>query len=150
MLQGGDPMIGIDPTPFTAWGVLGLLVVVVLILMGIIWKLFDKSSSAMTSQTTIIMDFVDKHRGETHKTLQEIIASMVAVQKESSDKVAVSQDKMTSAFSKVARTLDELVLLERIYDRAAKRAAGAVPLTDEEIDKIVRRVRASDKDATNF
>lgn len=145
-----DPVIGIDPTPFTAWGVLGLLVVVVLILMGIIWKLFDKSSTAIASQTEQLMEFVDKHRGETSKTLQEIIASMVAAQRESSEKVATSQDKMTSAFSKVARTLDELVLLERIYDRAAKRASGATPLTEEEIDKIVRRVRSSDKDATNF
>lgn len=143
-------MIGIDPTPFTAWGVLGLLVVVVLILMGIIWKLFDKSSTAIASQTTTLMEFVDKHRGETSRVLSEISAGFVKSQSDTAEKVSASQDRMTSAFAKMARTLDELVLLERIYDRATKRAAGATPLTDEEIDKIVRRVRANDKDATNY
>lgn len=145
-----DPVIRIDPTPFTAWGVLGLLVVVVLILMGIIWKLFDKSSTAIASQTTTLMDFVDKHRGETSKLITEISSGFVASQRDTADKVASSQDRMTSAFAKMARTLDELVLLERIYDRATKRAAGTAPLTEDEIDKIVRRVRANDKDATNY
>lgn len=135
---GADPMIGIDPTPFTAWGVLGLLAVVVFVLIGIIWKLFNKSTAAIESQTNTLMGFVDKQRSETAKTLNEI-----------TDKVALSQDRMTSAFAKMARTLDELVLLERIYDRATKRAGGT-PLTEEEIEKIVRRVRSGDRDSTNY
>ena len=135
---GTNPMIGIDPTPFTAWGVLGLLALVIIVLIGIIWKLFNKSTAAIESQTNTLMGFGDKQRGETAKTLTEI-----------TDKVTSSQDRMTSAFAKMARNLDELVMLERIYDRAAKRA-GSTPLTEEEIEKIVRRVRSGDRDSTNY
>lgn len=130
--------IGLDPTPFTAWGVLGLLGVVVLVLVGIIWKLFNKSTAAIESQTQTMMGFVEKHRTETSKALGEL-----------TDKIVLSQDRMTNAFTKMGKELNELVLLERIYDRAAKRA-GNSPLSEEEIEKIVRRVRSGDRDSTQY
>lgn len=133
--------VGIDPTPWTAWGVLGLLGLVVIVLVGILWKLFNTSTAAMETQAKTIMNFVDVHRSETNRALSDVTDKSNKALESITDKMVSSQDRMTGAFSKVARVIDELVLLERIYDRASKRPAGT-PLTDDEVEKIVRIVRS--------
>jgi hypothetical protein len=139
---------GLDPTPWTAWGVLGLLGLVVVILMGIIWKLFTKQTSTMEARDQILMSFVDRHRSETSKAINDVSDKSNQAMKDVANTVAASQDKMVSAFAKMARVIDELVLLERIYDRASKKAGGGTPLTEEEVEKIVRIVRSSNRDSS--
>lgn len=139
--------IGIDPTPWTAWGVLGLLGLAFVVFLGILWKLFTASTSAMAAQGQTIMDFVNLHRTETTKALNEISDKHSQALAGVTDKVVISQDRMTSAFAKVARAIDELVLLERIYDRVSKRpSTDTKPLTDDEIERIVRVVKNYNKD----
>lgn len=122
---------GVDPTPFTAWGVLGLLGVVIIVLVGVIWKLFVRQSSSMEARDQILMSFVDRHRSETTVALDNI-----------ANKVTASNDRVTAAFAKQARALDEILFANRVLDQVEKRikAQGVAGLDDTMIEKIVRSV----------
>lgn len=145
--QASGSMIGIDPTPFTAWGVLGLLAIVLFVFLGITWKLFNKSTASMESQTKILIDFVNTHRTETNKALEGLADKSNLSLSNVTDKVVTSQDRMTSAFAKVARAIDELVMIERVLDKASKKiSTGGVSLTEDDIEKIVRLVRSNTKE----
>lgn len=118
--------IGIDPTPFTAWGVLGLLGLVLLVFAGVIWKLFSANAVSMETRDKILMDFVNVHRGETQKSLDAI-----------ADKVVDSHKTMAQAFGRQARALDEVLLTGRVLDQIEKRKVAGTQLTTEEIDRVV-------------
>jgi len=120
-------MPGIDPTPFTAWGVLGLLGVVIVVLVLVILKLFTKQTSTMEVRDRLIMDFVNVHRGETTTAMQGVAAT-----------VAASYDKMAAAFGRQARSLDEVLLSNRVLDRLEAMKQRGVALTPEEVDRVVR------------
>src|SRR4051812_31784712 len=62
-------MPGLDPTPYSAWGVLGILAVVILVLIGIQWRLFNRQDQRSESQIKAFMDFMDRHRAETTSAL---------------------------------------------------------------------------------
>lgn len=120
---------GIDPTPFTAWGVLGLLGLVIIVLVGVIWKLFVRQSSSMEIRDKTLMDFVNIHRGETTAALMKI-----------GDMVVSSNDRVVAAFAKQARALDEVLLSSRVLDQIEKLKQRGTTLDDTTIEKIVRSV----------
>lgn len=120
---------GVDPTPFTAWGVLGLLGLVIVVLMAVLWKIVTRQSSSMETRDKILMEFVDRHRGETTAAMTQVAAT-----------VSASHDKMTAAFSRQARALDEVLMTNRVLDQIDKMKTRGVNLTTEEIDRIVRSV----------
>lgn len=120
---------GLDPTPWTAWGVLGLLGLVVVVLMGVIWKLFLKQTSTMEARDQILMNFVDKHRGETTQAMKEVATT-----------VSLSHQKMVEAFGRQARALDEVLLTNRVLDKVETMRARGTQLTAEEIERVVRTV----------
>lgn len=122
-------MPGLDPTPFTAWGVLGLLGVVILILVGVIWKLFVRQSSSQEVRDKTLMDFVDRHRSETTNAMERVATT-----------VSNSHDKMTQAFARQARALDEVLLTNRVLDQLEKMKLRGVTLSSDEVDKVVRSV----------
>lgn len=121
--------IGLDPTPFTAWGVLGLLGMMLVVLAGILWKLFGKQTAFMEQNTKTLIDFVNEHRGETSATLNTIMTTMT-----------VSHDKMTDAFVKQARVLDEVLLTNRIFEQVKRAKQEGINLDDTVIERIVRTV----------
>lgn len=123
-----NPM-GLDPTPWTAWGVLGLLGIVVLVLMGVIWKLFLRQTSTMEARDQILMNFVDKHRGETTIAMQAVATT-----------VSASHEKMVQAFGRQARALDEVLLTNRVLDKVETMRARGTTLSGEEIERVVRTV----------
>lgn len=122
-------MPGVDPTPFTAWGVLGLLGLVIIVLVGVIWKLFVKQTSTMESRDQILMSFVDRHRLETTQAIERLGIM-----------IAASNDKVTGAFAKQARALDEVLLTNRVLDQIEKMKARGVQLDETLVEKVVRSV----------
>lgn len=120
-------MPGIDPTPFTAWGVLGLLGVTVAVLLGIIWRLSAQQSASMKENTSTIISFINTHRGETTKALEELGKSWTS-----------SNDKVIAAFTKQARALDQVLITDRILNQLERMKKRGTQLTDDEIDKAVR------------
>ena len=132
--------LGIDPTPFTAWGVLGLLGVVIIVLVGVIWKLFTKQSSSMEVRDKILMDFVNVHRSETTAALEKLGLGSAASLRELSAVITSSNDRVVAAFAKQARALDEVLLAARVLDQIEKMKARGTNLDDTTIEKIVRSV----------
>lgn len=126
ILQSG---IGLDPTPFTAWGVLGLLGLVIVVLVGVIFKLFVRQSSSMDARDKILMEFVDRHRGETTAAMNQL-----------GQLVGQSHDKMVAAFAKQARALDEVLISNRVLDQIEKMKQRGTTLDDTTIEKVVRSV----------
>lgn len=121
--------IGLDPTPFTAWGVLGLLGMMLVVLAGILWKLFGKQTAFMEQNTKTLIDFVNEHRGETSASLDKIVTT-----------ISASHDKMTDAFVKQARVLDEVLLTNRIFEQVKRAKQEGITLDDTVIERIVRTV----------
>lgn len=132
--------LGIDPTPFTAWGVLGLLGLVIIVLVGVIWKLFVRQSSSMEIRDKTLMDFVNVHRGETTKALDKLGGDTTQALGKMSDMMVSSNDRVIAAFAKQARALDEVLLASRVLDQIEKMKARGTALDDTMIEKIVRSV----------
>jgi len=121
--------VGLDPTPWSAWGVLGLLGLIVIALMGIIWRLFNKQTSTMEVRDKLIMDFVNTHRSETTRSMQDVAKT-----------VSDSYDKMSVNFSRQARALNEILLANRVLDRIEKMKASGAVMTPAEIESLVRSI----------
>lgn len=132
--------LGIDPTPFTAWGVLGLLGLVIIVLVGVIWKLFVRQSSSMEIRDKTLMDFVNLHRGETTQALTKLGGDTTQALAKMSDMMISSNDRVIAAFAKQARALDEVLLASRVLDQIEKMKARGTTLDDTMIEKIVRSV----------
>jgi len=120
---------------------LGLLGIVVLILTGIIWRLFGKQTSTMEVRDKLIMDFVNGHRSETTKSLEGVAKAVSESYEKSSKTVSDSYDKMSVNFARQARALNEILLANRVLDRIEKmRGAGNTPMSSSEIESIVRTI----------
>lgn len=119
----------IDPQPFTQWGVLGLLGLVIIVLLGVVFKLFNSQAKNMEDRDKIIMDFVDRHRGETTTAMKDVAGV-----------VASSNDRMAQAFARQSRALDEVLLTNRVLDQVEKKKTRGTPLTDDDIERVVRTV----------
>lgn len=132
--------LGVDPTPFTAWGVLGLLGIVIIVLVGVIWKLFVKQSSSMEIRDKTLMDFVNVHRGETTEALSKMSGETTHALSKLGDMMMASNDRVVSAFAKQARALDEVLLSTRVLDQIEKAKQRGTNLDDATIEKIVRSV----------
>jgi aryl carrier-like protein len=126
-------MTGVDPTPFTQWGVLGLLGFVICVLMGVIWRLFIHQSSSQKDRDQVLMSFVDRHRGETTIAMTGI-----------AETVSRSYDRMGTAMNRQARALDAVLDTGRVMDHVARMKREGVALTREELDAVVRSIREQD------
>lgn len=120
-------MPGLDPTPYTAWGVLGLLGIALIVMLGVVWKLITQQTANMKTRDELIMGFVDRHRGETTKAMADVAGT-----------VAQSNDRLTVAFNRQSRALSEILLANRVLDRVESMRKAGVVLTQPEIDSIVR------------
>lgn len=131
----------LDPSPYsTSWGVLGALVFVIVLLGGIIYSLFIKGAAQQAARDAqqaaeqqardkMLMDFVDRHRGESSTALAMF-----------GDSVVKSNERMREAFLRQSRTLDAVLLSTRVLDHAERRKTGSSALTQTEIDQIISSV----------
>lgn len=135
LAQTGLPL---DPTPFTAWGILGILAFVIVILGVILYRLFVRQTSSMEARDKIIMDFVNQHRGETSTVMRELV-----------DKVIASDERLGDVMRRQTRIVDDLVMQLRFLDQIERLKRAGMPLTQEEIDRVMRSVqheRARERD----
>lgn len=130
-------MPGVDPTPWTAWGVLGLLGLTVAVLLGIIWRLSVHQSAAMKANTDTLISFVNTHRGETATVLTGIKNDTVSALAQLGQVLATSNDRMVAAFGKQARALDQVLLSNRILDKIEQMKNRGTNLSEKEIERIV-------------
>jgi hypothetical protein len=127
---------GLDPTPYTAWGVLGLLAIGFLVALGMIWRLVVRNSAERDTSSKQMMDFLDRNRIENNAALQGVAKT-----------VADSNDKMSTAFNRQSRLLDELLIRNRAIDRIDRLREGGSPVSSDEIRRIVRE-EILDRDST--
>lgn len=124
-----DIMTGVDPTPYTAWGVLGLLGFAFIALILIVYRLFSRQTSSMENISSSFMEFVDRHRSETLTGMQRI-----------GDMVGQSNEKMVAAFNRQARALDEVLMVNRLMDQIVDAKKQGISLTPQEMQRIVQAV----------
>lgn len=120
--------IQIDPTPYTAWGVLGALVFVLIVFAGVGWKLFGSISSSFDTRDKTLIDFVNLHRGETTLAMKEVAHC-----------VNESNRDIASALREQSRVLDQMMLTDRVTEQLKRRRGESLP-TREELESIVRQV----------
>lgn len=122
----------IDPTPWTAWGVLGLLGLVLVVMTGVVWKLFTRTTATLETQTKTVMDFVNLHRSETTRSMENVAST-----------VSTSYDRLSLQLGRNTRALQEMLLLNRFTELLQRTKANAAPgtqLSEDEIARIFRTV----------
>jgi len=124
-------MTPVDPLPFTQFGILGILGVVIVILTGVVWKLFTQQSSVQQARDKTLMDFVDRHRSETTAAYTSVAAT-----------VASSYDGLRKTLDRQSRMMDELLMAQRVLDQIEKmkKDRDGVVLNQTEIEGIVRSI----------
>lgn len=118
-----------DPGAFTQWGILGILAFVIVVLGVILFRLFVRQTSSMEARDRILMDFVDRHRGETTTAMKEVAGT-----------VSNSYQDLRNTMSRQARALDELLMSTRVLDQIEKMKRAGTPLTQDEVDRVVRSI----------
>lgn len=120
----------IDPTPFAAFGVLGGLLFVVVILALLVRNILETQFKRFEANDQVLMGFVNDHRKETTASLDNVAT-----------KVASGHDKLATIIERHTRKLDEFLLTREVLSRveAAKRRGD--PLDETIVEKIVRSVQ---------
>lgn len=120
----------IDPTPFAAFGVLGGLLFVVVVLALLVRNILETQFKRFEAKDQILMDFVNVHRKETSVSLDNVAT-----------KVSSGHDKLAVIIDRHTRKLDEFLLTREVLSRveAAKRRGD--PLDEAIVEKIVRTVQ---------
>lgn len=121
----------LDPTSYaTSWGVLGALVFVIIIMGGIMYKIFTRTELDRKERDQVIMGFVNDHRRETHNTLSSIAETISRAHREGADAVSKALERNT-------RVLDDVWQSTKFLDRIREMKRSG-DLSDADVDKIVK------------
>lgn len=125
-----------NPTSYLGFGIFSVLAFVIVVLIGILFRVFAQQSADKKEQAAsqkerdmLLMAFVDRHRGEFTSALERISISF-----------AGSLDNFRAAFDRQERNLDEVLLTTRVIDQLDKLKRGGSPLTEGDIEKVVMSI----------
>lgn len=134
------PLIQLDPTPFTQWGVLGILAFVIVVMGGLIWKLFVKQGE----RDQVLMNFVDKHRLETTVAMQGVANTVASSHDKLATAVTTSHSELKVTIDHHTRMLDEILMANRVLEQIERLLerlkSKGIDLTREEVENIVRTI----------
>lgn len=133
-------LLQLDPTPFTAFGVLGALLFVIVIMGGLIYHLITKQATHFETREQQFMNFIGAHTDKTNSALKENTDKHNTTLKEISSGMQLSLSKLESVISQNTERLSSVLLLREVERRleAAKRKGDA--LDDTVIERVVRNV----------
>jgi len=121
---------GLDPTPWTAYGVLGILIPVIALLTTIVWRLVHSFSDAISKRDVTFMEFIEKQRTESSTSVEKI-----------SNMVKESYDKLSVIMGQQVRAMDRVLLANNVAAQIESRL-GKHPNapTSQEIETLIRQV----------
>jgi hypothetical protein len=130
----------LDPTPFTAFGVLGALLFVIVIMVGLIYHLITKQAAHFETREQQFMNFIGAHTDKTNGALKETTEKNNTTLKEVANGMQQSLAKIEGVISQHTDKLNALYLMGEVSRRieAAKRKGDA--LDDTMIERVVRNV----------
>jgi len=131
---------GIDPTPYTAWGVLGLLGLVVIFGVLIIWRLFVTQTRFMEERDTRLMKFVGEHRQEFSASLEKVTERQSATIEQVTGTLGRSNERLARAFDRQSRALDEVLIADRALNRIAALQGTGASISQTDVESIVREL----------
>lgn len=132
--------IGIDPTPFTSWGVLGLLGLAFLACVGLVWRLVVKGTEAHATQNKIVMDFVSAHRTEFSKTSEDNRKEFARLLEQIGESVRTSNKELTIAFNRQSTMLDRVLLQRSVLSEIRELHAQGKSIDTDTIERAIEKV----------
>lgn len=129
-----------DPTPFTQYGVMGLLGFVIIALIGVIWKLFLKQDQSMAARDTVLMDFVNKHRAETSLAMQNVANTVANSHDKLASTLSLGLSELKTSTERHTRVLDKVLMTNSIFEQIERLKQKGTELSVDEIDKLVRSI----------
>lgn len=130
----------IDPTPFTAFGVLGALLFVIVIMGGLIYHLVTKQAAAFQSREEQFMNFIGSHTDKTNSAAKENVDKTNAALREISNNMQQSLSKIEGVISKHTNKLDAFLLTSEVLRRIEQAKKKGDILDETTIEKVVRTV----------
>lgn len=134
-------LMQLDPTPYTAWGVLGALVFVLIVFAGVAWKLFGSISNSFDTRDKTLIEFVNQTHTEAAKERGETTIAMKAI----ANTVAESNKEVAQALREQSKVLDLVIVTQRVEETMKRRRGDGMPTRDE-IEAMVRAVMRDYKD----
>jgi len=132
------PPIAIDPTPYTAWGIVGTLAFTIMALLITVVVILTRQ----TSRDRMLMDFVDRHRTETASTLQTFGSSLQQSQEKLGHTLDQALSRSELAFDRMSNRLNEVLITGRVMERVAALQRRGDKLDDTQISQIVSAVKS--------
>lgn len=137
-------LVQVDPTPFTAWGVLGLLGFAFLIVMGIVYNLVTKQVArqvdSSAAQNKAFMDFMGSHGDKFTKVLEQVTDKQREAISGLSSSIRESNKDLTYAFNRQANLLDRMLLSRNVIQEIKEMNMQGKPLDTEAIERAITRV----------
>lgn len=129
-----------DPSPFTAWGILGILAFAIAVLCGILWKLFVSQRAMFETRDKLLMEFVDRHRGENTAAMIKVADTVATSQKELGGVLSSSLHDLQVIIARQQRRLDEVLMTGRVLDKIEAMRKRGADIDETMIEKVVRTV----------
>lgn len=129
-----------DPSPFTAWGILGILAFAIVVLCAILWKLFVSQRAMFETRDKLLMDFVDRHRSESAATMTRVADTVSSSQTKLGDVLSTSLHDLQVTIARQQRRLDEVLMTGRVLDKIEAMRKRGADIDETMIEKVVRSV----------
>lgn len=105
---------GIDPTPYTAWGVLGALVFAFALASLLIWRLVTKQSEESRARDKFLMDWADTTRRESQQSMMEVSRTVEKSHERLANTLATSLHELRQAFDRQSNIVERSMLVSRV------------------------------------
>lgn len=129
--------VSIDPTPYTAWGVVGTLAFTIVVLCGTVIVILVRQSN----RDRMLMDFVDRQRSETSLTLKDMSTTLQTSQDHLGTTLTTALNRFEQAFTSQSNRLNEVLVTGRVLERVAALQRRGEKLDDTVISQIVSAVK---------
>lgn len=143
------PITAIDPTPYTAWGIVGTLAFTIMALLVTVVVILVRQ----TSRDRMLMGFVDRQRVETSTTLGNFGQSLQLSQEKlgrtfeqalahNEATIGTALSRNEEAFRSMTNKLNEVLITGRVMEQVRASQRRGETLDDTIISRIVSAVKS--------
>lgn len=130
--------LSVDPTPYTAWGVVGTLAFTIVILCCTVIVILMRQGN----RDKMLMDFVDRQRSETAMTLKDLSSNVQLSQEHLGTTLIQALSRFEQAFDRQAQRLNEVLITGRVLEKVAQMQKRGEKLDDTVISQIVTMIKS--------
>lgn len=126
--------------PYSQYGVLGALLVVIAALLGLHWRLFVRSGESQAANLEKFLTFMKEHRGETTMAMERLAAAVSTSGERTAAAISTSNERSNLTLDRMGRSLQTVLMQNTVLENVERAARAGSPMTAEMIRQTAQTV----------